>query len=534
MLRLSSICIAIGVVVLAACNTFDKKIAPPPQCKVNSACTDMLGEPSWCVNPDTGSAACVPLMSEDCLTITGDPTDDNAILIATLLSITGAQASTNIARQQSAILAVEEINQANASGGILQSSTPGDTRKLVMLSCDEIANLPRAVTHLVTDLQVPAIIGPNLSQDTLDVTVGDPSRDLPSSAQGGTALISPAAVASAIVTVPDNGLTFQMVPADIFRIPLMKSQINDIEAQIIAAGKTPPLKIGIYYRDDAFGQGTADALSSLTFNGMPLATNISLGHAREDKYSPALTTADPLVASYATFAPDIIVVVGTGEIVTDFMVPLEAAWSDPSHYPQYVATDSTKVPGLLTAVKGAPNNFVHRVRGTGVLTTPESAPVFSAFQVLYGNRWKDAMGNPQPTTISNMGHSYDAVFAIALSLVGQTDITGATVAAGMHTLASLSTTCTSDVSGLVAPCYADSDYARTLYSSMGAILDGTPIQEIGTFAPFTWDDNGAKNAGIIEVWCINSNSGGNPIYFSSGLKYDVGAQTTSGSYTQCP
>jgi hypothetical protein len=37
-------------------------------------------------------------------------------------------------------MAVQDINASNASGGILQSAAPGDTRKLVMVSCDEVAN----------------------------------------------------------------------------------------------------------------------------------------------------------------------------------------------------------------------------------------------------------------------------------------------------------------------------------------------------------------------------------------------------------
>jgi ABC-type branched-subunit amino acid transport system substrate-binding protein len=525
---------AVAIASLAACTTFDFPRPTGVACKLNSECTSTLGEPAWCVQPGTATAACVPLMTDDCQTITGDATDDSAVLIASLLSITGAQASTNLARQQSAILAVEEINQANASGGILQSATPGDARKLVMLSCDEIANLPRAVTHLVQELQVPAIVGPNLSQDTLDVTLGDESRGLPSSAQAGTALLTPAAVASAIVTVPDNGLTFQMVPADIFRIPLMKQQINDIETYINTMMGKPILHLAIYYRNDAFGQGTSDALSSLTFNGMTLAQNISLGYARVDSYPPSISAPDmTTVDLYAnTFQPDIVVAVGTGEIVTDFMVPLEQAWSAFDR-PMYVATDSTKVPGLLTAVANN-DSFRQRVRGTGVKTTAESAPVFSQFQVLYGQRWKDGSGNPQPSTISNMGQSYDAVFAIALALVGEPDISGSAVAQGLYRLGSLTQACTSDATGLVAPCYADSDYSRSSYGAMKALLDGTALTEVGTFARFTWDSNGAKNAGIIEMWCIDGTNPAAPIFASSGITYDVATQQGSGSYVQCP
>ena len=523
---------SISVVVIAsACTVFDHRLPPRPtaECTVNSECTASLGVPAWCVQQPLGH--CVALMSDDCSTITGEASDDNAILIASLLSTTGAQGATNLARQQSAQLAVEEINQANASGGILQSSTPGDTRKLVMLSCDEAANFPRAATHLVTELQVPAIVGPNLSQDTLDFTIGDPMRSLPSSAQAGTVLLTPAAVASAIVTVPDNGLTFMMVPADIFRIPLMKQQINALETQLRAARMRQTIKLAIFYRNDAFGQGTSDALATLTLNGNSLAQEIQLGHARIDSYDPAISSPTPLIAPYVTFAPDIIVAVGTGEIVDYFMSPLETAWTATDR-PYYVATDSTKVPGLLTAVTGN-DNFRQRVRGTGVTTTAETAPVFSAFQVLYGQRWKDAMGNPQPSTISNMGPSYDAVYSIALALVGQSDASGATIAQGLYKLGSLAQTCTTDAQGFVPPCFAPTDYARTLYATMRSLLSSTAITDVGTFGRYTWDSSGAKNNGLIEMWCING-SGPKPIFQSSGLKYDVATQAMTGVYAQCP
>ncbi len=220
--------IALALATSSACTVFDEEILPPPpECTTNAECTIKLtGDsatpiPGMCVKGP--EARCVQLTSEDCTVVTGNYLDDDAVLIASLLSTTGAQAATNLPRQQAAIMAVEQINSTSASGGILQSKAPGDARKLVMVSCDEIANLPRVATHLVTDLRVTAIVGPNLSQDTLDLTTGNPEIGLPSSAQAGVALLSPTAVASAIATIPDNGLSF-MMPAAIGGLPLMKTR----------------------------------------------------------------------------------------------------------------------------------------------------------------------------------------------------------------------------------------------------------------------------------------------------------------------
>lgn len=527
---------ALLLLLAASCTAFDEEIDPGAQaeCVTHAECTTRLSAggvetPAMCIKEPVGR--CVQLTSEDCTVVTGDHLDEQAILIASLLSTTGAQSSTNIPRQQAAIMAVEEINSSNASGGILQSATPGDTRKLVMVSCDEVANLPRVATHLISDLHVTAIVGPNLSQDVLDLTTGNPAIGLPSSAQAGTALLSPTAVASAIATIPDNGLTYMMTPSDVQRTPLMKLSINALEAELREARSKPTLKLGIYYRSDALGEGTRDGLSSLMFNGTTLATSINLGNARADSYSPEVTDNTTVVNAYAAFQPDIVVVVGAAESVKYFMQPLEAAWPSGVPRPHYVVIDSNKVSDLLTAVTGN-DDLRRRVRGTGVTQTPENLPVFGAFQIAYGQRWKDASGNPLPATQSGMGPAYDAVYTIALALVGQRDVRGSTMAGGMPSLATNTATCTYDAAGVVAPCFTVSDHSRTLYRNMGTLLQQKKVTEIGTAGRLEWDAQGAKSSGLIEMWCI-SGTGPKPAFASSGLTYDVKTQTPSGTYTPC-
>ncbi|HEX3759934.1 MAG TPA: ABC transporter substrate-binding protein [Kofleriaceae bacterium] len=474
---------------------------------------------------------CVQLTSADCPVVTGDPTDDKAVLIASLLSVTGPTASSNVPRQQAAIMAVEEINAINASGGILESSTPGDARKLVMVSCDEAANFPRAATHLVTDLQVTAIVGPNLSQDTLDLTTGNAAIGLPSSAQAGTALFTPTSQASAIVTIPDNGLTFMMWSSDVQRVPLLKLQINQLESDLKTARSKSSVKLAIYYRDDALGQGSRDGLTSLMIDGTTLSNAINLGKAREDAYDPNSTDNSALVNAYVAFQPDIVVMVGTAEVIKYFMTPLEAAWPGAVLRPYYLLTDATKVADLLTAVTGN-DDLRTRIRGTGVTTTTESLPVYNAFQIAYGQRWKDTNGNPQPATLSGMGTSYDAVYTIALSLVGSSDTHGPGVATGIYHLATNTQTCAYDASGVMAPCFTLSDHARTLYNNMGMLLQNKPVTEIATFGRLEWDAQGGRPSGTVEMWCINA-AGPKPIFASAGLTYDIKTQIATGTFTPC-
>src|SRR5262249_48148690 len=138
---------------------------------------------------------CVELLSPDCKTITGDYMVDDAILLGTLFTTSGTTGATNIQRQQSATLAFEEIN---AKTGLPPQTAGGSRRPIVVLSCDE-SNPTRAATHLVEELRVPAIVGPNTSSDTINI-----SSTI--SVKGGTVMMTPSAVASSIADLDDKDL----------------------------------------------------------------------------------------------------------------------------------------------------------------------------------------------------------------------------------------------------------------------------------------------------------------------------------------
>ena len=496
------------------------------ECKTNQECTDDLSKnaigeggaapgpvAAVCIRKPHGH--CVPLLSDDCDSITGDYTDDSAIIIGSLFSTKGATAATNLPRQQSAALGVEEIN---AKGGVPSNNTSANGRPLVMVSCDESTNLVRAATHLVTDLQVPAIVGPNTSQDTLDVSTKV-------TVKGGTVVMSPTGVASSIADLSDNDLTWLMVPSDVQRAPLMIDQINTLETEIEDEDTTKTtVKLGVVYRDDALGQGTRAALSGLIINGKPLNDPVNQNKAVQiDPYVGAAPDQNALVTKYTTtFLPDIIVLAGTAEAITKLMQPIEAAWPTGSSAPpppQYILIDSTKVPELLTAVTGNDGLRV-RVRGTGITPGPVGAntpgETFFNFQQNFSNRYGGA-----PATTSGMGPAHDAAYAIgfALGATRMQEVSGASVAQGLRQLAGGTTKVE------LTP--------EKILLGMQKLGDGEKISAIGTFGLLDWDDNGAVQGGTLEIWCIGS-SGGKPTYNSSGLTFDIMSQKKSGMYMACP
>ena len=462
-----------------------------------------------CVKKPT--AHCAALLSEDCTGITGDYLNDQAIVLGSLFSIKGTTAPTNIPRQQSAALAIEQINTA---GGVPAGSTSANGRPLVLVSCDESTNLVRAATHLVSDLHVPAIVGPNTSQDTLDVST---KVTVP----GGTVVMSPTGVASSIASLTDNDLTWLMVPSDVQRAPLMINQINLLEATLkVQRGNKQYIKLGVVFRNDALGIGTRTALSDLTLNNKSLADSVNLNNnVQIDPYDGAAADQAAIVAKYVAFAPDIIVLAGTAEAITKVMVPLEAAWPvDNLDRPSYVLIDSTKVPELLTAVNGN-DGLRARIRGTGITPGPggKDTPLetFTGFQLDYSVRYAGASA-----TTSGMGPAHDAAYAIGLALAATRtqEVTGASVAQGLRKLA-----------GGTTKIKATGTNVLQAFQKLAA---GEKISAVGTFGMLDWDANGAVLGGTLEMWCIGAPSG-KPTYASSGLIFDIKTQASSGLYMQC-
>jgi ABC-type branched-subunit amino acid transport system substrate-binding protein len=496
---------------------------PRGDCTTNQECTDRLseeavGEAGGTGNPVVAAACiktpiphCVKLLSEDCDGITGDYTNNRAIFVGSLFSTKGPTAATNLPRQQSAALGIEQINMA---GGVPAGDTSANGRPLVMVSCDESTNLLRAATHLVSDLHVPAIVGPNTSQDTLDVST---QVTVP----GGTVVMSPTGVASSIASLTDNDLTWLMVPSDVQRAPLMISQIGELEKQLKAERAKSTVNLGIVFRNDALGIGTRTALDDLKLNGQSLANN---EHVKIDPYSGTAADQQPLVSKYLTFLPDIVVLAGTAEAITKVMVPLEAQWPkdasdvDLSPRPYYVLIDSTKVPELLTAVTSNGHDLQRRVRGTGITPGPsgtDTAATYAGFQVDFGVRYNGASA-----TISGMGPAHDAAYAIGLALAATRtqEVSGASVAQGLRRLA-----------GGATKLKANGPNVLPAFQKLAA---GEKITAIGTFGILDWDANGAVQGGTLEMWCIGGTTG-KPAYASSSLLFDIKSQTMSGSYVPC-
>jgi ABC-type branched-subunit amino acid transport system substrate-binding protein len=502
-----------------------------PGCLTNAECTAMAtaaGPPDAGVSDAGGDAApfsgaldggvipavcvqsigkCAPLLTQDCRAIYGDYLNDNSIVIGTIFNTTGSLAGSNIPRQQSALLAAQEINSSISGGGIPPGTDGGAVRPLLVVECDPTINPLRAASHLATDLHVPAVVGPNVAEDSLNIT-----QQI--SAAAGMLLLTPTVPIDPVTNLMDNGLTWRDVPSDHQRAPLYGDQIDALYTQLLS-DRGGTLKLGLVVRNDALGLSALHSISNVPFGGTTIGgagANVSI-----DEYALTDTAAQAAIATkYATtFVPDIVFVVAQ-EAVTSVVIPLEQQLTTNSYAgkrPYYIATDTAKTAGWLSKPTNVPSDFASRVRGVGVTPDTASVSVFDSFNTAYKGNYGTNPGT------SGMGPSYDAMYSVAYAIAATRGmpVTGASIAQGLNSL-DYGTAFTVGVNSA-------SGAFQTLASSGHIALQGT-------FTLMHWDNNGDIVGGTLQVWCVGT-VGGSPAFVASGRNLDLLSMDISGSYTQC-
>lgn len=504
---------------LSACTIFDE---PLPQCRTHADCTEWLTREASsstsiagrCIQPE---GKCVPLLTQECPRITGDPLDEDSILLGSLL--TG-----EFRHLESVILAVEEIDSAVAGGGIPRAGNQGRPRPLLMLSCTESASDPfPAARHLLEDLRVPAVVGPDIDENALDI-----GREILGAGTSDTAFMSPTSLIDYLGTLPDRKLMWRDVPAGAELSPLVSSARVDLEQTLRATN--PNLKLGIVYRDDAFGQNAIAQINDrASFNGLPLSDPENAAFVRIGKYSRGDATAiAELLAQYQRDPPDMMLLLGGVESITDFMKPLELALGSmpdtgiAAGKPTYLLFESNKVSELLDLVDskktpGVRSDLRSRIWGVGFAPTASAQPAYESFRLAFANRF----GHTPDGT--GMGQTYDAVYAFAAALAATANEppSGTSAAAGLVAMSSPAANAMTFRVGRLD--------ALQVLSSFGA---GRIPSVLGTFNKLEWQPNGDYIGGRGEVWCI-SFANGSPYFANANVSMDLQTRMITGTRTPC-
>ena len=501
-------CVNRGFPADAVCTT-DKICVGPSvgSCTNNAQCISQNGGKASICSRASGSPVCVPVLTKECTQTYGPIERDDAIVVGSVLSLTGVNASTGVASLNGALLAQEEI--ANTVVGLPPTESGKPPRPIAIVACDDLSDgtvAQRAAQHLV-DLGVPAIMGPAFSGlcNSVVNNVTIPKKTL---------VISASATSAALSGI--SPYFWRTSPSDVFQaIPLEKS-INELEDAYktkYALPQTTKIKLAIGYKDDSYGQGLYNTITkTLKLNGFPIADPSNATLFKPLQYPAAAADQAKIVSDLVAFLPNVVALFGTNETVSAIMTKLEAAWpSANTTRPLYLFADGGEVPELLDACKG---NDGLRTRIRGSVPGAKSA-LFNQFSIRYNGKFSKS------ADIFGAAGSYDSVYLLAYSIatLGTKPVDGTGVAAGLNQM----------VGGTkleVGPANIKSAFA-----ALG--VTGGKIDIDGASGPLNFDLALHEAPSDIDIWCVGKDGGGNPAFLSSGRFYDSGQATMVVTYS-CP
>ncbi len=472
-----------------------------PPCTTNAECMTRAGNAPAICRKD--SHQCVALLSQECIKVYGDPSDDNAIVLGGLFTLSGVNQASGTARMQSIELAADDFKQTIVG---LPGGTGGLPRPLVFVECDDGSDntiASNAATHLF-NVGVPAIIGPGGSGIATAViqNVTDPK---------GIFVISPSATSTSLSGI--NPLFWRTAPSDTVQAIAMQDQVSALETLFKTQYPTiTKQKLAIVYQNNTYGIGLSTAVSTgLMLNGVLATDTSNNGFFFPIQYDA--TTLDPTAAAAQVVSDqdNILVGIGTTEIITKFLTPVETNWSGTAPArPVYLFSDAGEKPELLTAVTGN-TALRQRVRGTVPGT---NNPLFQAFNLQYQGKYGAA------ANVFGMAGAYDSVYLIAYGIVslGSAPITGNALSGAMSKM----------VGGQLSPVGA-----ANMKAAIQVLQSGNAIQINGASGPLHFDLSLHEAKSDITVWCISTDGSGNPIFVSSGRYYDSPTGSMKGTFS-CP
>jgi branched-chain amino acid transport system substrate-binding protein len=470
-------------------------------CTTNQECiVRSAGQPAIC-RKDTQQ--CAILESSDCSNVAGDYTSDDAIVLGSILSLKGTNASSGQVELNSALLALDDFTNTIVG---LPGAADGKPRPIVLVECDDSADnatAERSANHLVTDVGVPAILGPDSSGLVTDVInkVTIPNKVL---------LISPAATSATLSGI--SQYFWRTAPSDnIQAVPLRLSV-----GEIATAASLTTIKLAILYKNDSYGSGLFSAVTgSLDINGAPVGAAQNAGNFKPVQYAADGSDLASAVAQVVAFQPNIVALFGTNEVVSSGLDAIETSWpggSSPPPRPYYLVSDGGEVQELLDEIKS--NAGVRtRVRGTVPGT---NNPLFQAFSLKYSGKYGSF-----PNVFGQAG-SYDSVYLLAYaiaSLGSNATVNGDGIATGM----------TKMVGGTTAIDVGTGQ----MQSAVTTLMGGSAININGASGPLDFDTKLHEAPSDIDVWCVVLDGQGNPQFGDSTRSYDATTAQMVGTY-KCP
>lgn len=278
-----------------------------------------------------------------------------------------------LAREQAARLAVQEIN---AAGGI----NGRHVGLLVAYDDDNDATAGVAAAQSLVDRGAVAIVGANASRVTLPIAQ-QVTIDVP------IALVAHGATSPLISELDDHDTVFRVPPSDALQGRLLAQKVFE-EALSTAA---------LIHQSDAYGEGLRDAfVEAYTSYGGTLTTEVSTPTGKASGF------ASEIDAIHANGEPEALIIFGFGDMTTNLLRELLASKGS---LPRLFGVDGNLNSGTL---ENAP------VQTAGMRGTTPGAALDRAEYLTFARNFENATG--MPVMDPNVGNTYDGVYLVALAL----------------------------------------------------------------------------------------------------------------------
>ncbi len=406
-----------GLGVSASCSV----ILDFPQCVEHTDCTNAQGvelecRNNQCVEPiDPSTIACsvdadceatfddtvICGVDDVCAALTTDrcelkirpegiPSSD-IVYIGSILPRTGVYVDLGQTLENAVQLAVEDFSSV--------TSLP-EGRRIGWVACDSQgrAQEAAAAAEELMAAGVTAVIGPGLSQETIDVANV--------TAPAGALLISPSASAQVLSQLNDDGLVWRTTGNDAVQAAGLAARLGSLEPA--------PERVFALVKDDLYGEGLLEALAPRLEGVLP---DGGLGTAFYSDLSTFENT-DDLRAEYGSRVaiaferdPDVIVVLGSVEARELVLFYLEAwAGADPRPaLPRFIVSNEA-VSALEGIVNGVSDNFKASLMANleGVTHLAIDPSNYEPFAIRYMIRFDADAGR-------DAGLAYDAAMTVMLA-----------------------------------------------------------------------------------------------------------------------
>jgi branched-chain amino acid transport system substrate-binding protein len=297
------------------------------------------------------------------------------------------------------LLALDEVNQRTLGG-----------RKIALYFCDTGSSrdvAQKQAQWLVNDKKVAAVLTAGSSQTLAVADVTIPAGVLAMSYSSS----SPEVTVKEDTNGGPVGLLWRTSPSDAIQ--------GSVIAHLLRSDSRfgSPVKVGILYVDDLYGQGLSNIISEQLNTGMPRVARRTFAYPRNGDVKPVLDSLD------MSYAPDVTVLIGFADDVTAILKEASTRTNltrASNHH--WLFSDSVKDEAVLNDALAA-----DQARGFyGTAPAQGRGQAFDTFKARFDDRY-----GKDPAAYAYTSNAYDAMYLLALGAAYSLNTTNAVTGAKM-------------------------------------------------------------------------------------------------------